>query len=168
MEDIYNFSFEHFLLFGAFIMLIAEFFNIYKWIYAPTEGFIFKIKSNNWMLVVFSVGIYVLPVLYYPIKIWNILFISFMAIFGLLLAWQKKVETYKVEPDGIRNLYSNKLLSKEVITAIRIESNELAIDTTKYLNDLVIKKKSLISPTWDELIKELQALYSPIDNKRFS
>jgi hypothetical protein len=52
----------------------------------------------------------------------------------------------------------NRMIDFSTITAITINDNAIAIDTTKYENDLIIRADVLYSPTWEELVSNIPKL----------
>lgn len=66
---------------------------------------------------------------------------------------------YQVTSDGVWNLHTQEQFIKpDRITGIRISQEEIAIDTTKYINDLQVKSKQLKSPRWEELAQRFMEL----------
>jgi hypothetical protein len=70
--------------------------------------------------------------------------------------------SYRVGEEGITNLLTGEVLEFSTITAVKIDADEITIDTTKYQNDLVIKADILHSPTWIELV----TIFSNLDKTR--
>jgi hypothetical protein len=118
----------------------------------------FQLSSNEWLGGLGMTGF----IIYYfsdePMNVWNICAIAEAVIFGVFYAVRNRTLTYSIEDIGIRNLFDGKLLDSSTITNIQFNDEQLAIDTTKYQNDLVIKSSNLRSPNWNELTSELTKL----------
>ena len=118
----------------------------------------FQLSSNEWLGGLGMTGF----IIYYfsdeTMNIWNISAIVEVGFFGAFYAVRNRTLTYSIENGGIRNLFNGKLLDSSTITNIKFNDEQLAIDTTKYQNDLVIKSANLKSPGWKELTYELTEL----------
>jgi hypothetical protein len=112
------------------------------------SAFTFKIWSTQWMFggafamfLIFSFSDDLM-------NMWNVFALSETIAYGGLCVVTNRFTTYQVANDGIRNLNNGRVIDFSIITAITINDNAIAIDTTKYQNDLVIKADVLYSPTW--------------------
>ena len=64
---------------------------------------------------------------------------------------------YECSEKGIKNLNTDKIIPAKIITGIRTTEKGVAIDTKKYINDLVLPHNKLIKPSNEKLIALLKA-----------
>lgn len=122
------------------------------------DAFTFKIWSTQWMFGVAFAMFLIFSFSDDLMNIWNVVALTETITYGGLYIAINRVTTYQVANDGIRNLNNGKMIDFSTITEITINDNEIAINTTKYQNDLVIKKDVLHSPTWQELVSNIPKL----------
>jgi len=139
-------------------LLVFELYETFKLRQLNVTTTTFQLSSNEWLGGLGLTGF----IIYYfsdePMNIWNISAIVEVMVFGAFYAVRNRTLTYSIEDGGIRNLFNGKFLNSSTITNIRFNDDQLAIDTTKYQNDLVIKSSSLRSPNWNKLTTELTNL----------
>ena len=88
----------------------------------------------------------------------NIIAIACVLVYGVLESLQNYRTHFLIDENGIRNLYSNKLIKASTITGIEFNEERITIHTTKFQNDLVIEVSSLESPDWEEVKNEISML----------
>lgn len=92
------------------------------------------------------------------LNVWNVTGIIFLAITAVLKVMIGKYTYYELVADGIRNLNKNTVSLKiRDITGIRVTEDEIAVDTTKYINELQIPRDALKEPHFDYVLKNLLA-----------
>ena len=116
------------------------------------------LKSKNWMGGVALTAILIFHFSDEPMNILNIVAITVIVLTGLLNIKQNLTLKYAIDKNGIRNLFTGKLLDSRTITSVVYNSFELTINTANYQNELVIKSSNLIAPTWNELTTEIKKL----------
>ena len=120
--------------------------------------FTFKIWSTQWM---FGFGFAALLVFSFSddsMDIWNVFAISETVVYAALYVARNRFTAFQLSNDGILNLNKGEIIAYSTITAITISDSEIAIDTTRYRNELVIKADVLYSPTWSELVSNFPNL----------
>ena len=151
---------ERYSYFGlGIVYLISEL--IYDRLFKKriTGEHIFILKSNVWIepLIITTSLIYFFSI--QPLNVWTITAMILLAHGGLSRMNRERKAYYQVTSDGVWNLHTQEQFIKpDRITGIRISQEEIAIDTTKYINDLQVKSKQLKSPRWEELAQRFMEL----------
>ncbi|MEQ8472169.1 MAG: hypothetical protein RIC35_13340 [Marinoscillum sp.] len=132
-----------------------------------SNGYVFKLKSNVWTESVIITAVLLYFFSFEPMNTWNIVGISAIILSGISKCFRGTSAYYRANKEGVWNLHTNqKFIPSENITALRITNDELAIDTIKYKNELLIKSKKLVQPEWEKLTLQFIELEKTWVNKR--
>jgi len=116
----------------------------------------FKIKSNRWSITVLSIAAMSYSFTFQSINTYAFGTISFLFLWGAFNISRTRYEYLAIEEDGVWDLeIDKKIIDPSTVTTVRFLEAEIAIDTTKYRNDLVIMSNRLKSPKWEELVAHL-------------
>ncbi len=150
-NEIMNFSL-------ATVLLISEIIQFLKYKQRTKNKKPIVFNTYNWLGGWVMVGFAVYWFSDELFNAWNVIAIAGVITFGVLESLQNYKLLYELNKEGFRNLSSNILIPASDITGVDFDENQLAIHTTKYQNDLILKSSNLKSPTWDELTSELSNL----------
>lgn len=139
-------------------ILIQESYEYYKFHKLSNSKTLFRFANYEWLGALGVSGF----ILYWfsdePMNILNIIAITEVFIFTGIYIIRNWTLNYIIEEEGIRNLSDGKLIELNTITRIKINEEQLAIDTTKFQNDLIVKSSNLKTPSWAELTEEFAKL----------
>ena len=120
---------------------------------------VYVLNSHVWIGSLLSTGCFIYFASLEPHNFWTIAAMILLALGGLSKMNRERKAYYKATEDGVWNLHTqDHFIKPDQITGIRISQEEIAVDTTKYINDLQVKSKQLKSPSWDELTKRFLEL----------
>ncbi|WP_421764941.1 hypothetical protein [Ekhidna sp.] len=142
----------------SIILLASELFNFIKYQNQIKTANLIKLKSNDWLGGWVTIAFVVYWFSDEPMNVWNIAAIVGVIIYGILDSIQNFRAHYLINEEGIRDMYGKQLIEASDITTTEFNSEQIAIHTTKYTNDLIIQSSKLESPSWDELTSELSKL----------
>ncbi len=147
-----------FLVFSLVILVFGYFhFRIYK--RKMRNKSVIKTRSFKWMvfplLYISAFSVFDLSHISFGYVVGGFLLTVFIALNTLLYRYNYLV----ISSEGVWDIDSDdKLIDSRQVTQVNINEHEIAIDTTRYKNDLIIKSRNLKHPSWSELIKEFKEL----------
>ncbi len=145
-------------LFLATSILAQESYEYYKYYKLSNSKTLFRFASYEWLGALGVSGFMLYWFSDEPMNIWNIIAIIEVLILTGIYIIRNWTLNYVIEEEGIRNLSDGKLIETNTITRIKINEEQLAIDTTKFQNDLRVKSSNLKTPSWAELTEEFAKL----------
>lgn len=124
------------------------------------------VKSNKWMVTTFTVLFLMVIFTDETLNIWNIIGIGTLGVAGVLNILRTKRTVYIFSDRQIWNISENrKIVNSEMIEKTDFGTDEIRIDTSKYINHLVIKRNELLKPDWAKLLTNMEQLEKTWANK---
>lgn len=159
----YYFGLEmYFIAFGVGILTVSlQTFNQIKFRNRIENNRFIKIKSTQWVYQLLNSFLTIIPfsTIDNSMNFWNVSGVSLILFAGVFTSIRYRYDYYKLTEKGVWSLLTDTLIvDTKKITQLKVDKNELVINTTKYRNDLSINSSKIVSPTWYELSKELEQI----------
>lgn len=146
-----------------FVMSIPDYLRLQKELRSMN---VIKVKAMRWYNAWIYPAMWIFLFFDSSLDIYTIVTLVMIAAYGVLETIRLYHNYYVVSNQGVMSLDDHRYIVKvSEVMGIETTENGIAIHTVKFKNHLELKSADVISPGWDEVLKQISTMKEPLSKE---